>query len=287
MMAFDLLKSRSDIGLALAAVLFAMASANATPIAPMPAIDAIGGRVVLLSRDFERLESLPGYGRLLARKSANAADNPFGNSGVRLLLQTRSTGLLRSLALPEINGDPDERFAAASLKNVLLSIVNRRPGKPADRQKGKAAEEEDYPDEDDDSLFNLKKYLLENETVGGMLRAVIEPTAGEDGVTSFTVFGVGKWTIDADDGRALRVTELRSNISAQLSLDQPTADFRAHEARSRSSDAAPVNLRELIINWIIDFVTSPMGLFVLIAGAWILLFIAAAKFVIVLRPRRF
>jgi hypothetical protein len=253
-------------------------AAPAAPLVVPPAITILGSQSALLARDFAGFDALPGYRTLIARKSAGASDIVVGREPPRLLVQEQETDLLRLFSLPEENAG-EASAASISLKDVLLSIVNSRHDQPAVPRRASQ-----NADDDDEYYFDLKKYLLENETLGGLLQSVVEPIPGEDGVKRFNVLGYGRWVAEADNNETLRLTEQSSGFSADIKVvDNAAPEPQPHSERKPEGKST----KQIIITAIIDFVTSPLGMFVLIVTAWILLFVAAAKFVVIVRPRRF
>jgi hypothetical protein len=258
-----------------------LAEAIVTP-APM---ESLGGRSILLSHDFGGIETLPGYRHLLARKLALPPESPFG--GAPRVIAMRSAAPASPPLTAPTDGAGEDYLGPARVRDVLHSIVNTRAARTAPQSRPAHAEEGDGAE----ALFSfdLRQYLLDNETLGGMLRSVLEPLPGEDGIKRFTVLGYGRWVVENEGGEGIRVTELNSGSSAELALDRAAAMPAAESGRAAapSRQGQEGGPKRHIVAIILDYVTSPIGIFLMIAGSWVLLFALASKFIVMLRPRRF
>jgi hypothetical protein len=268
-----------------AAVLVAsLASPHATadPVVIGPPLGSLGNRTILLEQDFTQLESLAGYRLLVGRKATTGIDNPVGTAPSRLLAVRPSPTTQNAFDVPELDEQSDAAAAAVSVKDVLRSVVNLRAGTATAQQRA-------VPLDDDDVYFDLRRYLLENQTVGAMLQAVVDPLASEDGTKSFSILGYGRWVVENDANAGLRVTETNSGSTTTIaSTERAGGDDGAQPAPARGPQGNAVrSTRAFIIATLIDYASSPVGMFVLIVGGWILLFAVAAKLVITVRPRRF
>lgn len=269
------------------ALAFGLAAAPEPSAAPIPAttpIDALGARFVLLGPDIPLLEDLPGYSELLRRKAANPPEIAVGKPLPRMLDVQPQIEPQPQQASASPETEAEGAPSAPSLRNVLRVSPAR----------GRARSAGDFGDdgesEEDEYYFDLRKYLLEkeNQTLGAFLHKMVEPLRGDEEGLNFSILGLGRWRIEAGD-RQIRIIELESGTSSQISAGErlitESKQAQVGGKGTRPEDAPSV--KEIIITAILDFVASPLGLFIMIASVWIFLFVAAAKFILVMRPRRY
>jgi hypothetical protein len=191
----------------------------------------------------------------------------------------------------------DQSVAGGTLRDVLQSIVtlhqsDRKP--PAAPQLKKAqppAGAMQDPGMDELSI-DLRKLVLDSEVAGTMLRSVVDIKSADTNGATFSIFGLGNFALDvAPDLHAAIVSELSSGMGFRMSL---TGDGRAYEGypqatvNSDSLAGMPrehVNIVRVAWNWLLEFLSSPVGALLSMSAAITLFLWICVKSVVFLQRR--
>lgn len=182
-----------------------------------------------------------------------------------------------------------------TVRDVMRSLLNVHRQKRATPRRPAAAEQttaEANEDGADDPEFDLRRFLLDNQTIAGALRAVIEPLPAEDGERRFSILGLGQFSLDTtEDGRALTISETGAKLSVTVPWghDAGAREMWEGDDPGRASRSAARNdeeTRRLIVARILAFLTSPFGILTEIVAGWLLLFYAVIKVLKALRAHQ-
>jgi hypothetical protein len=236
--------------------------------------------------DFSRL---PGFPELQLRKMAT--DRFWRGDSDRTkqtIAQPRSVTMPGSGAadrrLLDEHALPPEAQRNPQLKEVLLGLINLRRSTPTAPMR--AADDGNV---DDPSLgfFDLRRYVLDNEALGSVMQSLLRPLPiEEDDLRTFTILGLRRWAVEADS-QSIALTELNAAASIEVRPLTPAAEPGRIQESLPAAKREKLDIVATILNLVIDFLTSPMGMFMLIAAFWLVAFFFVARFVGSVRSRRF
>lgn len=208
----------------------------------------------------------------------------WSQRGVRLL----SPGEIASAPVPSLEPSATA-LQPETLEQVLRSMTTVHPqfgsevSLPNVRpQQGAGSQATDHEAQD----RGLSELLLQSETAGVVLRAVVDlNTVDEHGVTS-SIFGIGNFELDEiPDTHNVLISELSNGWSATFS-GPVGAKYSADPTRAADDGASPRpkhNFLRLAVMWVLDFLTSPIGILFAILSGLVMLVWAAISTVAAVR----
>jgi hypothetical protein len=254
--------------------------------APQP---PLGTEMVLLGDGGMDLSRLPGFPELQLRKMAT--DRFWRGDLDRtkyVIIQPRpfampGSGVADRRILDE-HALPSEAKRDPQLKEVLLGLINLRRNTPtaAARTAGDA-------DPADLSLgfFDLRRFVLDNEALGSVVQALVKPLPiDEDDLRTFTILGFGRWAVETDRER-IALTELTAATSLEVKPITPAPEPVRLQEASTEAKREKIDIIATVVQFVIDSLTSAMGMFTIIAAFWLAAFFFVARFIGSARARRF
>jgi hypothetical protein len=187
---------------------------------------------------------------------------------------------------PEGNASRREAISPDSLKSVFRSVTTMRRGPP---HRGELAPS---PQPTGADYFDPIELILESDAAGNALRALLEVRSTDGQFTIFSVFGMGDFVLELESStRSAIFYELSSGWSAALINARNGGELLGYSADlTRASEYAPaprenINIFRLAWNWIIETLTSPLGVFATMVVGIVLFTWAVARAITLLQRR--
>ncbi len=157
-----------------------------------------------------------------------------------------------------------------SLRHVLRSIATIHRLGPEGGNRGRPGL---VRGGDDDFELGIAQAILESHVSGAALRAAIDQTSSDGEVTTFSVFGIGEFVLDASAGsHAIALSEASGGqlvaFSPAFAPDQPIEEVPINLSRPRLSPMV------MVLHWVLEWLTSPLGILI-VTIAWFLLMLWA------------
>ena len=208
--------------------------------------------------------------------------------------------------LPNRTDQPFDRAAILSpspgqnptVRDVLLAIVTLHKSPSATADSRKLAQPRfnlgpvDDDGADDDDGIDLRKLILDSEIGGAMLRAIIDIKSQDSHGATFSVFGVGNFSLDvAPDLHEAIVSELSTGLTFRGSLTGELSSYQGYAPATVDNGSVPngrmerVNIVRVVLKWIVEFIYSPAGALLSMGVALSLFLWVCVKSVIFLQRR--
>jgi hypothetical protein len=254
--------------------------------APQP---PLGTEMVLIGDGGMDLSRLPGFPELQLRKMATDRfwrgeldRTKYTVAQPRTVVMPGSGAADRRLldehALPlEAQRDPQ-------LKEVLLGLINLRRNTQA--APARAAEDAAYLGDLSYGFFDLRRFVLDSEALGAVVQSLLKPLPIDEDLRTFTILGFGRWVVETDR-QGIALSELNAATTVELKPLAPAPEPVRHQQPSAEPKREKINIIDTVVRFVIDLLTSPMGMFTLIAAFWLTAFFVVARFVGSARAIRF
>jgi hypothetical protein len=122
---------------------------------------------------------------------------------------------------------------------------------------------------DDGPHVDLAEMLLDSEVAGAMLRAIVDVKTADGARKTFSILGMGNFTLDVvPETHVAVVAEMSTGLSSGGRMGGSPGYVRYPDYSGTGAGNAPVprqniNLVRLVWNWIVDLVWNPIGIFAL------------------------
>jgi hypothetical protein len=190
----------------------------------------------------------------------------------------------------------DQSGAGGALRDVLQSIVTlhqsdrKLPAAQLKKTQPPAGAMQD-PGMDELSI-DLRKLILDSEVAGTMLRSVVDIKSADANGATFSIFGLGNFALDvAPDLHAAIVSELSSGMGFRMSLTGDGRAFEGYPQATVNSDSLAgmphehVNIVRVAWNWLLEFLSSPVGALLSMSAAIAVFLWICVKSVVFLQRR--
>jgi hypothetical protein len=251
--------------------------------APQP---PLGTEMALLGDGGMDLSRLPGFPELQLRKMAT--DRFWRGDLDRtkyVIKQPRAFAMpgsgVADRRLLDEHALPSEAQRDPQLKEVLLGLINLRRNTPTAAARTA----------DDDGLsygfFDLRRFVLDSEALGSAVQALVKPLPiDEDDLRTFTILGFGRWAVETDR-QGIALTELNAATFLEVKPITPAAEPVRLQEASTEAKREKIDIVATALQFVIDSLTSAMGMFTIIAAFWLAAFFFVARFIGSARARRF
>jgi hypothetical protein len=122
---------------------------------------------------------------------------------------------------------------------------------------------------DDGPHVDLSEMLLDSEVAGAMLRAIVDVKTADGARKTFSILGMGNFTLDVvPEAHVAVVTEMSTGMSSGGRMGGSLGYVRYPDYSGTGAANTPVprqniNLVRVVWNWIVDLVWNPIGIFAL------------------------
>ena len=167
----------------------------------------------------------------------------------------------------------DKSMSKLTLRQVLhaMTTVHHASAAPANGgQTASRARVTSAPaGADDGPHVDLSEMLLDSEVAGAMLRAIVDVKTADGARKTFSILGMGNFTLDVvPEAHVAVVAEMSTGLSSGGRMGGSPGYVRYPDYSGTGAANAPVprqniNLVRVVWNWIVDLVWNPIGIFAL------------------------